>query len=188
MNRLYLINLILLTIILTGCKTNMEDSEIIERYYNGLNQSSFNAVRTQMGSNFEVIEGSDTARYTPESYYQWFQWDSVFKPHYNIMRIVEVNDSLFITLSKSCKRIDFLHDEPLIFTVCPSLNYGKITSIKTVSYQNADWNKWITRRDTLVVSTSREHPELDSFILNQTKDGALTYLKAIEFWLTGDKF
>ncbi len=177
---------LLLTII--GCTVDTEPTKIVEKYYHGLNLSDYDVLSEQLSNNFSVIEGTDTSNYNIDTYYNWFQWDSVFKPNYNIIETRTINDSLFITLSKSCKRIEFLHDDPLIYTVYTEISQGKIESIQTMSYQNADWNKWITRRDTLVASTVRDYPELDPFIYDQSKHGAITYIKAIKLWLQGDKF
>ena len=93
--------------------------EIVKEFYKGLNQSDFKLISNCIADSFAMneIEWKINLKYSKNEYHDWFQWDSIFNPKYEIVELEERNDSVFATISKDDYRIHLLHEIPLIYKV-----------------------------------------------------------------------
>lgn len=158
------------------------DEKLVTEYYKGLNQSDFNKVKNVLADTFTVIEGDWIVKYSNADYYDWFAWDSVFNPSYRINDFELTDSGIIFTVSKSCKRIDFLHGDKLDYKVKALIENKKISSISTERYLNMDFERWGETRDTLISWVDKEHPDLSGFMNKQNSEYAIKYLKAIQLY------
>lgn len=170
----------LLILILFSCQKN--DEKLISEFYDGLNNSDFSKVQRVIADTLIVAEGDWIYKYSKNDYYDWFAWDSVFKPSYLIKNFEKTDSGIFFTVSKRCKRIDFLHDGNLDFNVRAIINDNKLLGIYTESYVNMDFAKWGATRDSLIVWVENEQPDLSGFMEKQNSAYAEKYLKAINLY------
>ena len=54
--------------------------------------------------------------------------------------------------------------------------------LETTKYEVFNDSTFVKNRDELVNWTNEYHPELQGFLFDQTKEGGLKYIKAIEFY------
>jgi hypothetical protein len=111
-----------------------------------------------------------------------FQWDSVFNPHYEIVELTIIDKNMEALISKTCRRIRFLHDSAIVYKVNIDFENDKIKKMKTFDYKVFNFEKWQARRDTLVSWIDKNHPEISGFLTNQTLKGAQNYLEAIDLY------
>ncbi len=171
----------------TGNNTKNLDDSVIHRYYAAVEQNDFNAMKQFLHDSVATYEGKMLISKGVKDFYRIYQWDSVFQPTY---RIVEANesdpDTYVVKISKDCRRIRFLMDEPFLTSQKISTDGEKILRIETIDYLNADWDKWESRRNALVGYTDTHHPELSGFVFDQSREGAVHYLQAIEHYTNRD--
>lgn len=160
----------------------MTSSELVTEYYGAFNSSDFNRLNAIIADSITIVEGEYVMLYTKDSFYEQFKWDSIFQPTYRIVEIEEVNSHIIATVASSSKRYKFLKNDPLTCRFRISLNSNKITKLESLDCLSADWNTWQSERDSLVDWTRKNHPELDGFIHDQSMDGAIDYLNAIELY------
>ena len=173
----------LLFFALISCNQIDENKKLIDVYYIGLNNSDYGKIETVLSDTLTVISGEYIMKYSKMDYYDWFQWDSVFKPKYVVKEIIKSEDKYLVTTDKICHRITFLAGEPLTTTMEFEFKNNEIFKINEISYDSStDWNKWTNRRDSLVSWSKIHHPELGDFIFTQDKQNGDNYLKAIELF------
>ncbi len=170
---------------LNGCSRN-NNTQLVKDFYNQLNHSNYSELSEFIGDSITITEGDYNMNYSKNDYYQFFQWDSVFNPKYEILAIKEMDNNVEISISKTCTRIKFLNQKPLVSTEVIEIKNQKISKIKNIE-MDSDFKLWDTKRSQMVNWIKKNHPELDGFIYDQTKIGAQNYLKAIDFYEQSNK-
>ena len=163
---------------LSSCSRKDRNVQLVEDYYNQLNHSNYLEVSKLIGDSIIIIEGAYTMKYSNNDYYQFFQWDSVFSPKYEIVEIKEIDKELEVTVSKIGSRIQFLNQKPIISKEVIEIKDQKIYKITNVE-MDFDFKLWDGRKNEMVAWIKKNHPRLDGFMYDQTKTGAQNYLKAI---------
>ncbi|MEQ9442629.1 MAG: hypothetical protein RIG62_26550 [Cyclobacteriaceae bacterium] len=153
-----------------------------KEYIQVLNESDYEGVISLFKDSIRMKELVYSSVFSREEYYQLFQWDSVFHPTYQILDIKEENDGVRMTVSKECTRIRFLNEAPNVTDERLTFEQGKITHVEILNYIVFNEATWEKNRADLVQWVEREHPALDGFLYDQTKKGALKYLKAINLY------
>ena len=157
--------------------------KIINTYFGGLNESNFKQIESCISDSLVTMEGGFVLTESSKSYFVHFQWDSVFSPKYDIINSNKISDnSIEVTLSKTCKRIKYLHDTASIYKARFDFANNHIIKIDNFELVYFDTLKWSSRRDTLVAWIKINYPDLDGFVYDQTLIGAQNYLKAIELY------
>lgn len=169
----------------TSCqneKKNRSRQQIVEDYFAELNRSNIAEASKFvspdiLGSELEFIQVSNK-----EDWFRQFRWDSVFNPKYKILEISESEEKVEATISKKCRRIQYLHDGPIVVKVSFEFRNNLISKDHTFEFLKFDFEKWQSRRDSLVSWIDDNHPELSGFIYDQTVKGGQDYLFAIELY------
>ncbi|MCK0160790.1 hypothetical protein [Allomuricauda sp. F6463D] len=156
--------------------------KIAENYIGALNVSDYNQVTGLFLDSIRFNEVNYIRTFTKEEYHSLFQWDSIFAPHYEILEIKEVSGDLHLKVSKECERIRFLQNRPFITKEIMKFKDGAIYSIDIVEYIGFNDSIWVRNREKLVSWIEENQPELNGFIYDQTKTGALKFQKAIELY------
>ncbi|ARN76991.1 hypothetical protein BST97_02685 [Nonlabens spongiae] len=144
-----------------------------------MNEGNFDQVRRYVADSLHFIEGNQTVKLSRDTYYDYFQWDSVFNPRYKVLNIKSVDDLVEIRLETTSDRLKFLENNPLVTEQQIHLIDQKISKIDFTSYGDVDWNHWSAKRDSLISWMKVHHPEHPEFIYDLTKTGAENYIKAI---------
>lgn len=177
--------LICFSIVLMSCqseKKQVDNQQIIRDFYLELNNSNLTRASTYLHDSIIVSEAQFTQAETKDEWFTQFKWDSVFNPTYKILELKETDGKVEVIVSKECERIRFLHDSATIYKVEYEFLDGKIKKDNTFEYVVFDFEKWQSRRDSLLAWIDLNHPELPDFIFDQTIEGGQNYLKAIEFY------
>ncbi len=162
--------------------------EIVQRYYQALNESDFDAIRNSIADSITQVSGSYVESWSKESFTNWLEWDSSFSPVYTIYNTEEITENkVKLTVSKTCKRIQFLNEEPTKYVEVFHFDSNKIREIEAGESIVFNDSLWVAKRDTLLAYIHRNHPQLDGFIYDQTKNGAQNYLKAIKLYEEAQK-
>lgn len=186
MNRIIIISF-LFSIGITSCKKDVKEAnklEIAKQYYKALDNSD--------GTEMKILVADSLLSSIPEYNYKqtfslneyvekWLKWDSVFDPTYKILDIEQKNGTVRAKISKIDIRISFLQQEPFITNEILHFNDDKITAVETefVNFNEQIWNE---NRSELLRWINEKHPELNGFIHDQTENGGIKYLKAIELY------
>ncbi|MUU78182.1 hypothetical protein [Winogradskyella endarachnes] len=177
------VSTIILLILLVSCtKKQPLKTELITAYFNGFKTSNYPIVKQVISDSFTTKYGDYITNYTPKSFYNFFKWDSVFKPNYKLVAIENENQQFIATVSKSCSKFQFLKNNPMICSYRFQFQNGKISGVEEVNCSNVDWGIWSTEVETLVAWIKLNHPELDGFVHDLSVNGAQNYLKAIELY------
>lgn len=180
------ISILFLMLGICSCNPKKENSklELAKNYYKILDQSQVSEIETLLTDSLMTIETEYDYKQTfsKNEYVEWMKWDSVFEPTYKILEIVEENDVVKAKISKTDKRISFLHHEPIVTNQVIRFNNDKIISIETTKYVIFNDSIFVSNREKLLDWIAKNHLELDGFIYDQTKTGGLKYLKAIELF------
>ena len=134
-----------------------------------------------LADSLKTIEGEHINIYSKIDYLEFLKWDSVFDPNYEILEIEQMDGIVKAKISKMDKRIFFLHEKPFITNQTISFQKDKIISIKT-DYLNFDYPTWEKNKNGLLNWIDKNHPELNGFVNDQTEDGGMKFLKAIELY------
>ena len=182
------IALILLCLaIVAGCqnpKKKVDKLEIAKQYYEALDNSDGLIMKELLADTLFTVETDyDYEQYfTREGYVEsWLRWDSVFAPTYKVLDIEQDQELVKATISKSDKRILFLHNEP---TVWDEILQFDGVAIARIARRNVTFNDtlWVQNVNALLAWIDANHPELNGFINDQTRTGGMNYLKAIELY------
>lgn len=177
---------VLLVIVVTSCKQTPKTTqlEIAEEYYRVLDASDETGLPSLLADKILTKETEYNYEYTyaKADYIQWLKWDSAFEPTYEVLDMVEENDMVKVRVSKSDKRIAFLHKEPIITNQILRFENDKIASIETIKYVNFNDSLFVKNRDELVNWIDQYHPELNGFINDQTEVGGQKYLRAMDYF------
>ncbi|MCM5663374.1 hypothetical protein [Galbibacter mesophilus] len=178
-NKKYLV--LFLLYIIVGCTQESKSSNQVTDYYQGFKNSNYDLIRSTIADSLVIIEGSQELKFSRESYYSHFKWDSVFQPEYTIKNITRNNEKILATVSLRSSRLEFLENNPLTCTYEFHFKSNKINKIVIVNC-DADWKIWQNRRDLLVNWVKNNYPKYGGFINDLSMDGATNYLKAISLY------
>ncbi|WP_051285033.1 hypothetical protein [Aequorivita capsosiphonis] len=176
--------LFFLAIGIISCKNPEKESdklEIAKKFYIAIDNSNPSKTTELITERFTTIDDGFEQKYSGNEYAEWVKWDSVFQPTYEILKIEKENGIVKAKISKTDKRIFFLHHEPIITDEIIQFENNKIKNINRTS---ASFNvkEFIQNRDELVNWIAENYPELNGFLNDQTKGGGIKYLKAIELY------
>ena len=129
-----------------------------------------------------VTEGDYIMRYSQDSYYEVFKWDSIFQTSYEIAELKETENEVVAFITLSSIRNSFLKNEQMTCQFRLSFESGKISKIESLDCEDANWKIWQDRVAELVQWIEENHPELNGFIYDMTMEGAKNYIKAIELF------
>ncbi|MBM1107020.1 hypothetical protein JQC67_12785 [Aurantibacter crassamenti] len=173
----------LLMYLFTGCENKkITHQETVTSYYKAFDSGDYNKIKALIDDSLTVVGGDFIMPFTPDSFYEQFKWDSIFKPSYEILELEEKNNQIIATVASRSLRYAFLKNNPLTCRFAISFTSGKISKIEDFEYIDANWNVWQKERDSLVQWTKINHPELDGFINDLSMKGALNYMQAIELY------
>lgn len=171
---------------MVGCNNHkLNHQETVKEYYNAFDSGNYTQIRALINDTITITAGDYVTRYTHESFHEFFKWDSIFKPSYEIVELKEKDNHIVATIASKSLRYEFLKNNPLTCQFKIFFNSGKILKIESWECLGADWSIWQKERDSLVHWISKNNPNLDGFIHDMTMDGATNYLKAIELYKTG---
>lgn len=174
---------LLVLLVIASCRERKNTaSEQITEYYKGFNNSDYNQVKKTISDSLVITEGDYVMAFTPESYYKQFQWDSVFKPVYKLVKLNNHGEQINATVSVKSLRYEFLKNNPLTCEHRFHFKSGKITKIENLDCETANWEIWEKERDSLVRWIKSNHPQLDGFINDLSMKGAIDYLNAIKLY------
>jgi len=175
-----------LAVLLCSCQPShreVDKIQLVKDYIAALNQFDYPAIIDKFGDSVRMKERVYESTFSKEDYYHHFQWDSTLKPTYKILEISEVEDgTVHMHVSKLEERIEFLNEEAIVTDEVVTFENGKIHNINIVNYVVFNEVEWINNRKQLVTWVNNNHPELNGFLHDQTKQGALNYLKALEYY------
>lgn len=179
--------LLLLTIGIVSYKNSEKEIyklEIEQKYYEVLGNSNVSGIATLLSDSLltKETEFNYEQVFSLKEYVEWLKWDSIFDPKYEILKIEQENGIVKTRISKTDKRISFLHKEPIVTNQTILFDNDKITSIETTKYVIFNDSIFIKNRDGLVNWIEKNHSELNGFIYDQTETGGMKYLKATELY------
>ncbi|MBQ0738438.1 hypothetical protein J9332_29375, partial [Aquimarina celericrescens] len=97
----------------------------------------------------EETEYNYVQTFSKKDYVEWLKWDSVFEPTYKILEIKQKNGTVKAKISKTDKRIIFLHQEPIVTDQVVRFDNDKITSIETTKYVIFNDSVFVKKKDGL---------------------------------------
>ncbi len=177
--------LIFIASVVLSCNSKVQESkekELIKKYFASLNNFDLEAIPNYYYDSIRMRENDYLYLASKDSFYIKLQWDSVFRPKYGVLEIEEVDNDLIVKVSKSDPRILFLNEEPTIYRERFTFKDGLIYSSETRDFILFNWDTWDENRSKLVNWIKSNHPELDGFLYDQTKKGALNYLEALKLY------
>ncbi|MBF8149421.1 hypothetical protein ITJ86_05905 [Winogradskyella sp. F6397] len=178
----YTLYLFIFTLCVSCSEKQPTEFELVTEYFVGFKTSNYEQIKNVISDTLTTISGDYTTVFTPETYYQQFQWDSVFRPEYKLISTEQNNNKFIATISISCSKFEFLKNNPMICRRKFQFQSGKITNIEELDCSNVNWNIWAKEVETLVRWIENNHPELDGFVHDLSLKGAQNYLKAIELY------
>jgi hypothetical protein len=171
-------------LLITACKEETDKLDLIQQYYEGLNSGDYKKASSVLSDQFIMRENEDNfeVSFSPEKFHDWFQWDSVFQPTYEIKASELVNDTLRIAISKKCDRIMLFNEAPLTNLAYFEISDGKIKAINRYKYLVADWNKWMKNKDQFLQFVHTEIPEYKDMEKVQNYEYGEKFAKAIQLY------
>lgn len=169
--------------VLNSCDNQkISHKEAVTTYYKAFDSGEFNNIKEVIHDSITLISGDFVMPFDKNSFYEFYTWDSIFKPSYEVIELVEENDDVIATISQKNTRNAFLKNNPLKLNVKISFLSGKITKVEELDYIDVDWDTWAQRRDSLVSWIKTNHSNLDGFVNDLTMQGAINYERAIELY------
>jgi hypothetical protein len=158
--------------------------KIAKNYYEVLDKSNVSGIETLLTDSLltKETEYGYEQTFSKKEYVEWLKWDSVFEPTYKILEIRQENGTVKAKISKTDKRIFFLHKEPIVTDQVIRFDKDKITSIETTKYVIFNDSLFVANRENLLNWVDENHPEIGGFINDQTKTGGMKYLKVLELY------
>lgn len=176
-----IIGVIVVLLLLAACQSNSKE-QLARDYYQALNNSNFERIAQFQFDSVRVKEGPYNSVYSINDYVNWLQWDSVFEPKYEILDVKTEGEAVELTVSKVCQRIQFLNGGPMVSKERLGFKEGKIYDLEIQEFIEFNGEQWNANREELVSWIDEHHPELNGFIYDQTLQGGLNYLKALELF------
>lgn len=156
--------------------------ETVNTFYKAFDSGDFDKIKAVIHDSITIVSGDFVMPFNKTSFKEFYKWDSIFKPSYEILELAEENDHLIATISQKNIRNAFLKNNPLKLNVKISFTSGKITKLEELDYIDVNWKEWNQEKDSLVNWIKLNHPKLDGFVNDMTMTGAKNYLKAIELY------
>lgn len=174
--------LFLLIICCLSCQKSEKQSgkvDQVKSYINALNEGKYSEITRLFKDSIRLKEIVYQSSFSKEAYYDLFQWDSTFHPTYSLLEIEQKGEEVHMRVSKEGPRILFLNEEPIITREVVQFEDDLMIGVTITNYEVFNDSTWSEKRAKLIDWIATYKPELDGFIYDQTKDGALKYLKAI---------
>ncbi|NVJ47916.1 MAG: hypothetical protein HWE07_12345 [Cytophagia bacterium] len=175
-----------LILLLCSCESKKEEVnkvQLVQEYIQALNDFDYQGIISKFNDSIRMKEIVYSSTFSKADFYDHFQWDSIFQPKYEILKIEEKADgTIDMEISKQGPRILFLNEKPTVNHEIISFEKGKIREVHILEYIVFDEETWSRKRQNLLDWIDANHPELNGFIHDQTKQGALNYLKALEYY------
>ena len=187
MNKLSAV-LVCLTLGFFSCNNAVKNSkklDLAKSFFTALDHSNSNEATELISDKFKTIDDGFEQEYNGFEFAEWVKWDSVFQPSYQILKLKEKNGIVTAMISKTDKRITFLHQDPIITEEFIQFEGNKIRSIERNSV-SFNVERFVTSRDELVNWIEEHHPEINGFLNDQTKNGGMNYLRAIDLYRNKD--
>lgn len=177
---------LILTLGCISCKTSekeIDTLEIAKKYYQFLDNSDASAMVTLLGDSIVIRETDDDYQevFSKKRYGEWVKWDSVFEPTYDILEMMHENGMVKTKISKTDKRIHFLHEAPIVSFEVIHFDKNKIIRVAK-TYEAFNASTFLKNRGELLNWVEEYRPELNGYLHDQTLSGGLNYLKAIELY------
>ena len=151
-------------------------------YLDSYENEGFNKFSSYLSDTILIVDGDYHKSYSLADFQEYFEWDSVFNPQFDLLEISSVGNNVFLTISSQSKRFEFLENNPLVTKQKITFKENKIHKIEILENVDVNWELWTQKRDSLVKWTKKNQPELSGFINDMTKAGSEKYLKAIELY------
>ena len=177
-----ILRFIFASLLFVSCKEEKTQTELIEQYYEVLNGNASSPITTLILDSILTTEGEYKKTFSKGAYIEFLKWDAVFKSEYEILDIKEEEGVVKAKVRHQDLRLDFLHEQAVITNQLFRFKNDKISSAETVNYVVFDDATFIKNRNKLLKWIRENHPELDGFIYDQTEEGGLKYLKAINLY------
>jgi len=177
--------ILFLTIFWSSCQQATKEAnkiQLVKAYVNALNDADFDQITSLFMDSICLKEMDYVSVFSKAEYRQIFQWDSTLQANYQILEIREENGAVRMQISKECPRILFLNEEPTITDAMVKFENGQIKSIEILNYVVFNDDKWDKNRVNLTSWIAANHSELNGFLHDQSEQGALNYLNAIELY------
>ena len=175
--------ILLVLCLFTGCGTKkLSRKETVTTYYNAFDSGDFNKIKAVIHDSITLVSGDFVMPFNKTSFKEFYKWDSIFEPTYEILQLSEDNNDIIATITQKNIRNGFLKNNPLKLNIKVSFISGKITKLEELDYIDVNWTAWNQEKDSLVNWIKANHPELDGFVNDMTMTGAMNYLKAIELF------
>ena len=179
------LSILLTSFVACSLKTDLKQDQV-NRYYKGLKNSDFTLVKTALSDSIDIKEGDYVMRFSRDSYYEHFKWDSVFKPVYELKSVVIDNGNPVATISVASRSFEFLGNNPLVSKQKFYFESGKIRKIENLDFIEVDWEIWENRKTALLAWIALNYPQMSAFINELNVKGAINYLKTIELYENRD--
>ncbi len=182
---------VLLLLILISCNylSSGDKMDIAQKYYEALNESSSAKIRGLLYDSLltQIPEYDYNIQYSKKDYVEnWLKWDSVFQPTYKVLALNVKNGNVVATVSKTDKRISFFMQKPFLTRETLKFKKGKIEGIET-KYLNFDEKTWGTNREQFLAWVSKNYPEYEGFINDQTEAGGLKFMELLNRYQNKDR-
>lgn len=182
MKRLPVHVLILLVLFANSCKKGLDKISLVKQYYEVLNTANYDKAKALIADSLLTTEGEYTKVFSQQDYINLLKWDAVFEPEYKLINIEEDEGVIKTTISQTNQRILFLHKSPIVFNQIIRFENDKISSVEMPSYVVFNDSIFSSNRGKLLKWIKQNHPEMKSFIYDQTEEGARNYLNAINLY------
>ncbi|WP_282074723.1 hypothetical protein [Maribacter aquivivus] len=170
--------ILFLIVVLTRCDNEkLSHKETVTIYYKAFDSGDFNKLKGVIHDSITMINGDFVTPFDKDSFYEFYKWDSIFEPSYEVIDLTEENDNLIATISQKNIRNEFLKNNPLQFKVKISFASGKITKLEELDYIGVNWQEWNQEKDSLVNWIKVNHQNLDGFVNDMTRKGAIELYK-----------
>ena len=173
------------TLVFFSCKppeSTITKEQMVKDFYTGYNSGDFNLLSKHISDSIVYSDQGFLIAANLNDLRTFFQWDSVFKPHYGISELKEDSNSVTLNVNKLCKRINFLQDTATSYKVKVDFINDQIASVQITEQLYFNSEKWLPRRDSLLSWIDKTHPELSGFFNQPGYTGAEKFLKAMELY------
>ncbi len=161
---------------------SIDKTKIAADYYQYLNQGQYNEIERLLSDSIKLMAGEYTVTDSKAKFKNYYQWDSVFSPNYHIISMDNKNDTVFASIEKFCKRIEFLYKKPLTVKQMFVFDNALINKIISIEDASTDWEFWMKNKNKLIRYIKTNHPEIADFENFQNKEYGERYLKAIKLY------
>lgn len=158
--------------------------KVVQQFYDGLNAGDYQKVSSVLSDKFIMREneGNFEVSFSPDKFHDWFQWDSVFNPTYEILSSERINDTLRLAISKKCDRIMLFNKVPIRYLAFFEISNGKLNAVNRYSYLGTNWEKWTQKKEKFLQFVHTEIPEYNDMEEVQDYEHGEKYAKAIQLF------